>query len=154
MKTRFITASYDTNILPGSLTSYPYPYNKILSTQGGGFALNTTTGGITVSNGGYYSISATANLNNATTIDRVNFRARLRINGSWSMGLPQGYSYARHSNYVKFASSTIPETIILLGAGDVIDIGCDVGKSTNTSFTSDFVGMQFYNGGVITIRQV
>ena len=85
MKTRFITASYDTNILPGSLTSYPYPYNKILSTQGGGFALNTTTGGITVSNGGYYSISATANLNNATTIDRVNFRARLRKNGVWTI---------------------------------------------------------------------
>ena len=154
MKTRFITASRSTNILPGSLTAYPYPYNIILYTQGGGFALNTTTGGITVSNAGYYSISATATINNASYTDRVNFRARLRINGSWSTGLPQGYSYARHSNYVKFATSTIPETIILLGAGDVIDIGCDVGKANNTSFTSDFVGMQFYNGGVITIRQV
>ena len=68
--------------------------------------------------------------------------------------ITQGYSYARHRDYVKFATSTIPETIILLVAGDVIDIGCDVGKATNTTFTSDFGGMQFYNGGVITIRQV
>ena len=83
--------------------------------------------------------------------DRVNFRARLRINGSWSTGLPQSYSYARHSNNITFATSTILETIIYLAANDYIDIGCNVGKNTDTSFTSTFNGLQFFNGGCLLL---
>ena len=129
-KTRFITVSYESNLeQPGSLTAYTYPYDIILGSHGGGFALNNAN-------------------------DRVNFRTRLRINGSWTSGLPQSYSYARHSNYIPVATSTIPETIIYLAANDFIDIACDVSKNTNISFSSTFDGIQFFHGGVLTIRQV
>ena len=151
-KMRFITVSYESNLeQPGSLTTFPYPYDSIWESQGGGFALDTANGKVTFSNGGYYSISATANINNASYLNRVNFRTRLRINGSWIMGLPQSYSYARHSNYIPFATSTIPETIILLEAGDAIDIACVVSKNTNTAFSSTFDGIQFFHGGCLLL---
>ena len=139
----------------GAFTSgngYACPYDSILASQGGGFTFNQTTGVITSSYSGYVSITATVNIRDISYSDRVNFRIRLEKNGAWSAGLPQSYSYARHGSYASYATSTITESVLLLNATDTIRIWCNVAKAGNTFFSSDFNGLQLFNGGTITLR--
>jgi hypothetical protein len=148
--------SLTNNITPGAaVTGRSIIYDTIKYDSGAGlFVYEPLTGEIEVTLGGNYCISAAGNLKNATYTDRVNFRIRFRVNGTWVAGYPQAYSYARHQNYARYATSIITDFCLPLNAGDKIDIFCNVAKATNSNFTSDFGGLQLFNGATFTIKRI
>ena len=149
----YFCANLTTNYAPGSDTQYILIYDTVPYVPLG-FSYNYSTGVLTVNNAGTYEISASANMDIVLIPDRVTLRARLRINGVWTFGLPQGYAYMRHQNYGMYGTSTISPIIQILNAGDTIDITCNVNKGSTTIFNSDFSGLQFFNGCNILVKRL
>jgi hypothetical protein len=148
--------SLTNNITPGAaVTGRSLIYDTIKYDSGGGvFVYEPLTGEIEITLGGNYCISAAVNIKNVSYTDRVNFRIRFRLNGSWFLGYPQAYSYSRHQNYARYATSVITDYCTPLNAGDKIDIYCNVAKAQNSNFTSDFGGLQLFNGATFTIKRI
>jgi hypothetical protein len=153
---QILCLSLTNNITPGAaVTGRSIIYDTIKYDSGAGlFVYEPLTGETEVTLGGNYCISAAGNLKNASYTDRVNFRIRFRLNGTWVAGYPQAYSYARHQNYARYATSVITDFCLPLSAGDKIDIFCNVAKATNSNFTSDFGGLQLFNGATFTIKRI
>jgi hypothetical protein len=152
---QILSMSLTNNITPGGVVGTKIFYDTFNYDSGGGlFVWNPFTGEVTVNQTGNYCISATGNIFNSSYSDRVNFRIRLRVNGSWFLGYPQAYSYARHQNYARYATSVITDHCTPLNAGDVFDIFASVAKATNSNFTSDFSGLQIFNGATLTIKRI
>ena len=149
------TASLSSNItgLGAGTTSLTIPYNNVVISDSA-YSYNPTTGILTILVSGRYAVNASINIDNAAYADRVGLRARLRLNSSWSNGDPQGYGYARHNSYVMYASATIPETIRQYSAGETLDVRCDINKASTTNFTSDFNGIDIFNGCIFSVRSV
>jgi len=136
----------------GGSTGYTLLYNNITATNG--IAYNATNGQATIPFTGLYSISASVNIDNVSVNARINIRIRIRINGSWFQGYPQAYGYIRNQNEVTYATATCSDWIVQLTQNDIIDVVAHVGVGTNTSFSSSFLGLQFFNGATFTIRRV
>jgi len=152
---QILSLSLTTTVSPGAVVGTTIIYDTIKYNSGVGLYLaNPATGEITVNQSGSYCISAAVNVFNNNYSDRVNFRIRLRVNGSWFMGYPQAYSYSRHQNYARYATSVITDHCTPLMAGDKIDIFCSVAKAQNSNFTSDFSGLQLFNGATLTIKRI
>jgi hypothetical protein len=153
---QILCLSLTNNITPGAaVTGRSIIYDTTKYDSGAGiFVYEPLTGETEVTLGGNYCISAAGNLKNATYTDRVNFRIRFRVNGTWVAGYPQAYSYARHQNYARYSTSVITDFCLPLNAGDKIDIFCNVAKATNNNFTSDFGGLQLFNGSTFTIKRI
>ena len=152
---KILSLSLANNINTSTATGYTLLYDSVyFSSSGSPYNWTPSTGIITILTSGNYCISATGNIKNVSYNDRVNFRIRLRINGTWILGYPQAYSYARHQNYASYATSVISDFCLPLNAGDDIDIFCSVAKAQNSNFTSDFTGLQLFNGATFTIRTI
>ena len=152
---KILSLSLANNINTGTATGYTLLYDSVyFSSSGSPYTWTPSTGIITILTSGNYCISATGNIKNVSYNDRVNFRIRLRINGTWVLGFPQAYSYARHQNYASYATSVISDFCLPLNAGDDIDIFCSVAKAQNSNFTSDFTGLQLFNGATFSIRTI
>ena len=136
----------------GGSTGYVLLYNNISATNG--IAYNATNGQATIPFTGLYSISASVNIDNISVNARINIRCRIRINGNWFQGYPQAYGYIRNQNEVTYATATCSDWIVQLTQDDVIDVIAHVGVGSNTSFSSSFFGLQFFNGATFTIRRV
>jgi hypothetical protein len=152
---QILSMSLTNNITPGGVVGTKIFYDTFNYDSGGGlFVWNPFTAEVTINQTGNYCISAAVNIFNNTYSDRVNFRIRLRVNGSWFLGYPQAYSYARHQNYARYATSVITDHCTQLNAGDVFDIFASVAKASNSNFTSDFSGLQIFNGATLTIKRI
>ena len=151
--TQIFTATLSSNItgLGTGTNSLTLPYNNVVIIDGA-YNYNPTTGFLTILQSGRYAVSASVNIDNAGYTDRVNLRARLRLNSSWNVGDPQGYGYARHNSYVMYASAVIPEIVRFYTAGDTLDIRVDINKASTTNFTSDFNGIDIFNGCVFSVK--
>jgi hypothetical protein len=152
---QILSMSLTNNITPGGVVGTKIFYDTFNYDSGGGlFVWNPFTAEVTINQTGNYCISAAVNIFNNSYSDRVNFRIRFRVNGSWFLGYPQAYSYSRHQNYARYATSVITDHCTQLNAGDVFDIFASVAKASNSNFTSDFSGLQLFNGATLTIKRI
>jgi hypothetical protein len=152
---QILSMSLTNNITPGGVVGTKIFYDTFNYDSGGGlFVWNPFTAEVTINQTGNYCISAAVNIFNNSYSDRVNFRIRFRVNGSWFLGYPQAYSYSRHQNYARYATSVITDHCTALNAGDVFDIFASVAKAQNSNFSSDFSGLQLFNGATLTIKRI
>ena len=148
----YISLSRTTNYIPGIISFLYISYNSNLNDGSGTFSYSNSE--ITINATGRYVINGSGNIDNASYTDRVNLRIRLVVNGVYSSSYPQAYGYARHQNFVPFATACYTDFVIDLTAGDVVQNRLDISKGNTTGFNSDFGGINVASGCNCMIRRI
>lgn len=148
----YLSLSRTSNYIPGIANFYYVSYNSQLNDGSGTFSYSNSA--ITVNATGRYVISGSGNIDNVSYNDRVNLRIRLVVNGGYSSFYPEAFGYARHFNYVPYATACYTDFVISLTAGDVVQNRLDISKGNTTGFNSTFDGINIASGCNCMIRRI
>jgi trimeric autotransporter adhesin len=100
---------------------------------------------------GIYKLTALIGVSNGTYTDRVNWRIRLFVNGSYQAKQSQAFCYTRHRDYAEYGSM-FSSVIIDLDAGDTFYWFIDCNRASNTGFVSGIGGSQVLSGSFSEIE--